>query len=250
MKNLIFFVRNSFLWQWKSFFVVNLFAILSLIALTYFHELILTYGTLVLYVLLIYSLIKSGDSVGSIGTNQGQAGPSFSGKYLLSLPISKKKLLINLLVSNFFCLIPLIYTFLYWSFLVKNYSPILNWEKFPIILFIIHHPLIILISIFLLYLTSFFILTRHGVELPRKAFTKGTYLNRLISAKGIISYLIYLINLFWILFLAQVVNNESLVLFYLVYIVCLEMFKTYKSLVNESVSYWIWKVIPTIRAVE
>lgn len=238
MKYLKHFFIFSFRWQIKSFLIINIFTLGSMYILSSHPSLITSYGFLFLYLIFGYPLISISTSLGSLSTNQNPSASSFSGKYLLSLPISKIDLILNLMVSNLFSFFPILISIL-WAKCFWNVSSFnLSDGTKKNLIYVLDHPIYFLILILFLCFVFMLMLIRQGVELPRKLFLKGTVQSFLISVRSFINFIIFSMFLSVSLVLSIELKNSYIVLIFAIVMILLEFYKTFRVMIDEKLTYF------------
>ena len=234
MNDIFHFAKSSFKWHYKRFVIVNLLVLTCLFLMEKFPVLSHIPFMAMFFIVLMYS--ASNSLFGEINSNGGLSlGGYFSGKYLQALPISKMRFILTLAISNSYVLIPTIVSI---TWLVTRWKGNEVSAFKEIFTLISENYFSASILLFLFYFTAYFCQTSTVIEIPRKAYSKGSFSNILILIKEgtkLVAVMVIIASLglysvaYKTLWLSIIVISGCMIY---------EFWRSCQLLLREELSYW------------
>ena len=239
---MLYFLKYSFRWGRTGFVIVNglTIALLMLVEM-YPGPWAPLVGVVHFYLVILYPIFSAHFIILGIANNlsiqsgvlysnfQTSYGYLFSGKYLQALPLSKLQLIVGMIISNIYTLVPAFVTILWIGIRWNDGIRMLYFEEFDVL----KHPFISLVGFILIY---FIVRT---VPILRTSQYKHDLDSFMLATRVSIKFLVIMMVLIAVIACSFVLHNSPwffilALAFYGIY----QFWCCYQSLLKEDLSYW------------
>ena len=232
MRDLLHFTKHLLLWNIKSFVIISSTSLILLVSTKWFPEIDENFFLFNFLLIIIYFIYSFNAFVDLADGTSAIIGNSFSEKYLQALPFSKKKLILILLVSNSYTIIPVLISIIGLTLKQK--------EKFALLL--IPHNLFLLIIFILFFYTIFvFCLISYMFEKSRGDYNRQNISNTLLVIKDtfrvLVKITIFILSFVYI-FIEKPIFSVTISIAIMAIYCILSFTRCHSLAINDNVYYW------------